>query len=153
MVDVAREVKKLMAGALAPHQRSLAKVEKSPQETDKENAMDSLVNMEDRLYDQAISVVRDAMAFGDLDPEVTEVPQSWIDDMGLAKAERKFRNTKAGQMKSSEAPSGVKLAEKIATGIMKTKAARGAAPVLNLSLVQLTVEAAPREYPTQSRES
>lgn len=153
MSDVVKEVKKLMAGALAPASGVLEAEVMPARTTEKEHAMDSLASMEDKLFDQAISVVSDALSFGDLDPTDEEVPQAWIDEMGQAAAERKFRNTRAGMMKGSEAPAGVKLAEKIATGIMKTRALRGAAPVLNLSLVQLTVEAAPREYPTQSRDS
>ena len=112
--------------------------------------MDSIQSMEDRIFNQAFGVVSDTLDFGCLDPGVLETPQEWIDEMGEEAADRKFRHVKAGQTKSSDAPSGVKLAEKIATGIMKTRALRGPAPVLNLSLVQLTVEESPREYPTQS---
>jgi len=172
MGNVVKEVKKLMAGAMAPSLDVFKTEVMDARTTEKEHAMDTLASLEDKLFDQALSVVGDAISFGDLPLDSEElpqdlceefgaeeaerifrgVPQAWIDKHGEAAAERKFRNTKAGQMKSSEAPAGMKVAEKILTGIMKTRALRGAAPVLNLSLVQLTVEPA-REYPTQSRDS
>lgn len=152
MAEVVEEVKAMLKGALKPPTGISRLTPMPPRTTEKEHAMDRLQGLEDKLFDQAIGVVTDVMGFSEIPFSAVSPPDEWLLVMDEEEAWRKFRNVKAGQMKSADAPSGVKVAQNIATGIMKTRALRGAAPVLNIQLVQLTV-GPEHVYPTQSSDS
>jgi hypothetical protein len=117
--------------------------------TDKEHAAVRIKDMEELLLEQSMTVVQGAMSFGELPFDAQEAPDSWVEELGQEAADKKFRYLKAGQMCSKDAPSGVKVAAGVATGILKARAARGMAPVLNLQFVVLSKQE-PRDYPVQN---
>lgn len=120
--------------------------------TESAHARRRIKGMEDVLLERAMSVVDDAMSFADIPYDQKEFPEEWLLLMTEEQAQRRFRQIKAGQMPSSHAPMGVKVALAVTTGILKARAAKGSAPKLNLQMVILTKPEV-REYPVQKHDA
>jgi hypothetical protein len=103
--------------------------------------------MEDRLLNESLSVVADALKFAHL-PEDAEGPlPEWVDEVGVEAAERRFRVAKAAQQPAAKAPMGIRLAANLAVGIIKARATEKTGDkTMNIAVIQMP---APQEYPKQ----
>lgn len=86
---------------------------------------DALQAMQDAMFDQVSSILDDHLAFAELEKDADAPPEEWIEDLGYARAWRKFRLAKYGQLPESQAPVGLKNSVKILNGLMRVKAAQG----------------------------
>jgi hypothetical protein len=93
----------------------------------KQTSLDTLKAVEDKLLADSTSVVVDCLGFADLafDPETYDpiVPAEW-NDLPESEKARKIRLAKAVWMPSSDVPHGVKMAQEVMIGILKTRAAK-----------------------------
>lgn len=121
---------------------------------DKNHAAKRIRAMEEKLFEQSMTVVTGAMSFADLPFEAQEAPDEWVEELGSQEAaDRKFRQIKAGQMSSKDAPAGVKVATGVLMGIMKARQQRNTAgSSINVQMVLLT-EQKVRAYPVQKSTS
>ncbi len=107
--------------------------------------------IENDLYRDSITLMRDGLKFADIEPDQTEPPPAWVEELGMDGALKKLRTAKYNLMAASAAPVGIKVAAQIFTGITKARATERAAPrSLNIAKVYMTVPA--REYPEQESE-
>lgn len=111
---------------------------------------DKLVTLRDELYRESMSVLRDALRFGDIDPEYAK--QKELDpafakmarELGDDGAQKAYRLAQYALMPSADAPTGLKMATMVAVGIMKANAQeKGGTHVLNVSKVILNSDALP----------
>lgn len=92
--------------------------------------------LEDRILKQSLETVDDSLKWAEIDPDITEPPQAWIDELGEARARQRLRVAKAAWCNAKEAPVGLGMARTTAVGIMKVRAAvKIGTPVLNVNLV------------------
>lgn len=108
---------------------------------------DKLISLRDELFRESMGVLRDAMRFSDVQPELKELDPA-IDkfnaELGQANGQRAYRLALYASMPSGDAPIGLKLAANVAVGIMKANAAeKGGTHVLNVSKVVLSADALP----------
>jgi hypothetical protein len=92
-----------------------------------EQAMDrrqeDLRGLEDELLEESLRVINGAMKFADIDPQLTEPDEAFLERFKNDPDPQKlFRLMKYGLMKTSEAPAGLTLAQKTAIGILKARA-------------------------------
>lgn len=107
----------------------------------------SLRAMEDKLLDESLSVVGDALKFAHLSEDAEGPPAEWVDEVGVEAAERRFRVAKAAQLPAAKAPMGIRLAANLAVGIIKARATEKTGDkTMNIAVVQMP---APTEYPKQ----
>lgn len=102
-----------------------------------EAALERLEQMGQRVYERSLRVCEEVMSFADVPYGTKDPPQEWIDQLGEEAAHRKLRLIQAGQMNQKDAPSGVKTATLVLTGMLKAKAIKDAAPQLNVAIVNL----------------
>ncbi len=106
-----------------------------------------LKGLEDAMFEKAMEVTQGAMSYADMPFDAEGPPKAWVKQLGKLEAWRRFRMVKAGQLPSSHAPAGLKVATAIAMAGMKTRAVHSG-PQLAINIVQLTQEKE-REYPVQ----
>lgn len=112
------------------------------------NASAGLRALEDTLFKRAIEVTAGAMQYAEMPWDWTEPSQEWIDELGSKEAAwRKFRLIKAGQLPTSQAPAGLKVATAITMAHMKTRAEQRG-PSLAVNVVVLTQQPE-KKYPEQ----
>lgn len=117
----------------------------------KDRAAKRIAGLEDRLLEQSMDVVANAMEFADVSYGQEKPPEAWVRQLGEEGAKRKLRYVLAGQMSSKDAPIGVRVAQAVAVGILKSRAQRTQQPTLNLHFVELTKQEV-RVYPVQRRD-
>lgn len=105
-----------------------------------------LRNIEDQLLRSSLSIVRDSLAFEEIDPEATEPPEHWVEELGMEGAIKRLRLAKAAWLNAKEAPVGAKMAKEVAMGIIKARSTETAGARLN---VAVQVVAAPAVYETK----
>lgn len=89
-----------------------------------EARQEALREIENGLLQESLTVLSGSMKFADIDPELTEPDEAFMEKYGHVEDPMKlFRLMKYGQMKGSEAPVGLILAQKTAIGILKARAA------------------------------
>lgn len=112
---------------------------------------DRLRAIEDGVFEQQASIVRDVGHFADIDPENPAIPEKWIEELGPEGAERRFRLAKAGWENGKNAPIGITMAAKTVTGIAKARANSQSAPAeVNIAVQFLMAPMA--NYPTKKVE-
>lgn len=101
---------------------TLAKVSAPPKESKlakREKA--ALVLIEEHVFRSAMEMIEGMNAFSDIEPDATEPPQEWIQDLGKKMAWKKFRIAKASWMGSKEAPIALRIVPPIAGAIMRAR--------------------------------
>lgn len=111
------------------------------------NASAGLQALEDTLFAQAMEVTTGAMQYADMPWDWQGPSEEWKDELGPKEAWRKFRLIKAGQMPTSHAPAGLKVATAITMAHMKTRAVQRG-PQLAVNVVVLTQQPE-KNYPEQ----
>lgn len=102
-------------------------------------AEDTIRAVEDEIHRESASVLRDALAFVEIDPAWEEPPQEWLEKYGQLEAEKRFRAAKYALMNAKEAPVGLKLAKDTFVGMAKARATeKGGPKTLNMTFVQMT---------------
>lgn len=102
---------------------------------------DIIRSIENELHMITAEVVHGVLSFADLDPEnlPTDPPQEWVEQMGLARARKRFTLAKAGWMNAKEAPIAIKVATQTFAGIVKARATERVAPrALNIQIVEMS---------------
>ncbi len=92
----------------------------------KQTSLDTLKAVEDKLLADSTSIVTDCLGFAEMgfESDGTEItPEEWNDLPDNEKA-RKIRLARAVWMPSSDVPHGVKMAQEVMIGILKTRAAK-----------------------------
>lgn len=88
---------------------------------------DMIRAVEDELFFDSATIVNDSMKFAELSFDesgnVESYPQSWDTELTKAELQKRLRIAKANWMTSGEVPNGIKMAQTIAVGIMKARAA------------------------------
>lgn len=90
------------------------------------SAEDRLAEQEDRVYARNLQIVDDMTHWADLDPELENPPEEWVDELGLAGARRRFRVARASCMSLKDAPIGISAAKGIVSSLAKARAVRDA---------------------------
>lgn len=104
-----------------------------------QKAFDEIKSVEDGLLEKAEAIVGGVMSFADIDPDAEGPPKSWVDELGIEAAVKKFRLAQAGRLSSSAAPVGIKVATAVQATIMKARAMEKSGPkLLNVQLVQMS---------------
>lgn len=99
---------------------------------------EALRAIENRVLDKAMNIVEATLDFREVDPAVEEPPPEWFEKYG-DQAIQRYRLARAGWMKPSEAPVGMKVAYNVLVGVVKARATEKAPPKLNIQLVQMQV--------------
>ncbi len=95
--------------------------------------------VEDEIYVEAASTVRDTLRFKEIDPAQEEPPLEWIAELGEHEAKKRHRLARSGWMPSKDAPVGLKLAQDTLVGFAKVRAAEKQGPrTLNMVYVKLS---------------
>jgi hypothetical protein len=92
----------------------------------KQTSLDTLKAVEDKLLADSLDILQDCLGFADMGFETdgTEIiPEEW-NDLPEAEKQKKIRLAKAVWMPSSDVPHGVKMAQEVMIGILKTRAAK-----------------------------
>lgn len=117
---------------------------------------EAIDDAERQLYEESATLLRDLMFFGDIDPESPpgSVPQQWVKEVGVKRAERRFRLCQEAWKPSSRVASGVLIAKHIYTTMHKARTDAKRPKALNVQLIQMGEP--PRMYPeidvTEGRE-
>lgn len=112
---------------------------------------DQLRAMEDELYEEAASILRDAMRFADVEMAVPEgetlqVPKEWGREMSPERAKKALRIAASAWMSAKDAPVALKLAAQTVTGVIKARATEKQGPrQLNVTFVKMV--GAPQQFP------
>ena len=106
-------------------------VQKSALVSKAEEARLSIREAESTVYQESLEVLHGTMLFSQLKatftdefgmvPDEQEVPEGWVREYGVEKAERLFRLAQAGGLNKSLAPAGVDISLKFATSVLKAK--------------------------------
>jgi hypothetical protein len=103
-----------------------------------------LQGLEDELFHESLSIVHDALKFADIDPGDEEPPEQWVEELGYEAATKRFRLARMACLSAKEAPVGIKMAQAMATGIIRARAAdKGSSHTLNIAVVHLTEQQMP----------
>lgn len=108
---------------------------------------EEIKGVEDELYADSLGVIRDTLAFREIDPSLEEPPEEWVKQLGTTRAWEKFRVAQAAWMSGKEHPIGIKVAMNVGTNIIRARSAERAAPKMAVNMVTLTVPAG--HYPVQ----
>jgi hypothetical protein len=106
-----------------------------------------LKDIEDQLLVSSLSIVRDALAFEEIDPNTTEPPEHWVQELGPEGAEKRFRMAQAAWLNAKEAPVGLKLAKELGLGIIKARSTESAGARLNVAVQAVVM---PAQYAVKS---
>lgn len=111
-------------------------------------ARERLRSVENDIFRKALEVVDGAISFVELDPEnPLAIPQEWIDELGDDKAARKHNAATAALRSAKEAPMGLKIAENMASNIIRARASEKQAQV-NIGIEKVLIMEAPmKEFP------
>ena len=111
-------------------------------------ARERLRSIENDIFRKALEVVDGAISFNELDPEnPLEIPQEWIDELGDERAFRKHNAATAALRSAKEAPMGLKIAENMASNIIRARASEKQTQV-NIGIEKVLIMEAPmQEFP------
>lgn len=109
-------------------------------ETDKERRQDELKAVEDEILQESLAVLRGSLRFADIDFAAQAPDGEFYEKFRDEKdPDKLFRVIKAAQMKTSDAPIGLSIAQKTAIGIIKARAAdKGKIQPLNVAVQIVT---------------
>jgi len=97
-----------------------------------------LDEIQDAVKQESFEVVSAVVGFAEIDPDSPAPPESWVQQLGFARALKRFRLAKAGWLGAKEAPIGIKVAASIAGNVLKAQAGDGDRRPLNMTFVKVT---------------
>lgn len=98
-----------------------------------------LRDIEEEIHEEAATVIQDALAFAEINPEDKEPPHEWVKALGQEKAWRRFKTAQYALLTPKEAPIGVRIAKDIVLGLARVRAHEKLGPkTLNMVVVQMT---------------
>lgn len=114
----------------------------------KEERLERMAQMEDRIYQRANGVLEAALSFHEVAPDAQLPPADWVSEYGAEGARQRLEVAKAGWLPQSEAPNAFKLAAQVTAGISRGRAFRGQRVVQNQLNVKISLPApTSREHP------
>lgn len=139
---------------LPPEPAPLATVEHTAEVVDeREEAQKGLRRLEDGIFERSMVVIDGVLHFAEIDdpyenidpnlpPDVEQklaIPQTWIDELGLEGATRRYRMAKAAYRATKDAPVGIRVASQVMTGIVKARATeRSQRVALNVGVINMS---------------
>jgi hypothetical protein len=121
-----------------------------PIEATEDEPVDRLKAAEDDVYQRNLRIVNDAARFAEIpyDAEATEdeVPQEWVDELGLQGALVRMRTAIGAQRGAKTAPFGLGMAVKVVTGLAKARAVERTSESARLNIQVVVMPQAP-QYP------
>lgn len=118
--------------------------------TRRQEQMENLGGIKNRLYSDSAKVVSNFLRAGDIDPEVDadRDPAYWnmMTEMGDEEEVKKaYRVARTGWLPGNETPGFVKMAGQVLIGIMKANAAeKGGTKVLNVGKILVSADSIPQ---------
>ena len=88
----------------------------------KEQRLARIEQLEDEVYEQCVSIVREFLAFREVRHDQTEPPPAWVTEFGEEEALRRLNLAKAGWLPASISPAGIKTAMAGMNGISRGRA-------------------------------
>ncbi len=114
---------------------------------DAELAAERIQGLENKLFEKSMLIVDGVLSFTDLDPEnPMEIPLEWIKELGQTAAEKRHFAATQGLKNGKEAPMALKVAENMASTIIRARATEKAAP-RSLSIETVVLQVKPQSYP------
>lgn len=91
----------------------------------KEERIERLTELEDRIFERCSQVVEAVASFSEISETQPEPPPDWVETYGEEGAAQRLAVAKTGWLPANMMPCGVKLAAQVMTGISKGRAFRG----------------------------
>jgi hypothetical protein len=132
-----------------PPETALAEV--MPAKMTREQKADMVLDgIQDRIYEESLSVIDDGLKFADVDISDLEdgqpPPEKWVKELGLEKAKRRARVARYCLMPKKDAPIAISLAASTAAAIANARAKTNQGPkTLNVQVVQISQPLPPLE--------
>lgn len=104
----------------------------------KQSSLARLDEIQDAVKQESFEVVSAVVSFAEIDPYATAPPESWVKQLGFARALKRFRLAQAGWLGAKEAPIGIKVAASIAGNVLKAQVGDGDRRPLNMTFVKVT---------------
>lgn len=100
---------------------------------------DRIETAEQELYEESLSLLRDASYFGHVDPSAPPElpPDEWIEELGQVEAVRRLRLCRAAWQPAKEAPTGLSIAKTIVGAFAKARADSKRPRNLNVTLLSV----------------
>lgn len=125
---------------LAPSKKQLAKAEQRQH----------LEALEQEVLEESLQVLNGVLKFNEVEHDDKDPPDEWVEQLGATKATKLLKLAKAGKLPAHMAPVGIKIAQQVATGILKARGDGNAPRQLNVQFVQF--QAPVVNYPVQEVE-
>jgi hypothetical protein len=90
----------------------------------KEQRLARIEQLEDEVFEQAVGIVQQVLAFGEVSHDQVDPPQEWIDQFGEDEAAKRLKLAKSGWLPASASPAAFKYALQAMGGIAKGRAWR-----------------------------
>lgn len=90
----------------------------------KEQRLARIEQLEDDVFEQAVSIVQQVLSFGEVAHDQTDPPEAWIEQYGEEEARKRLQLAKAGWLPVSSSPAAFKFALQAMGGIAKGRAWR-----------------------------
>ena len=90
-------------------------------EEGKASRLARMLDIEDEVFQTAAGVVQASLDFFQVRPDQPDPPPEWVERYGAEAARQRLEVAKAGWMPQSLAPSAVKLASQVVTGIARAR--------------------------------
>jgi hypothetical protein len=99
-----------------------------------------LAELEDEVFRESEQIMRDCLAFAQLDPEkADECPQEWILELGEKEALRRWNTARMALMSPKEAPVGLQIATRLYVGITAARSTeKSLSKAIGVAFVEIT---------------
>lgn len=111
---------------MAPSKKQLVKAEQRQH----------LEALEQEVLEESLQVLNGALKFNEVEHDDEDPPDEWVERYGATKATKMLKLAKAGKLPANMAPVGIKVAQQVATGILKARGDGNAPRQLNVQFVQ-----------------
>lgn len=135
-----KSIKEAMAELVPPRPPPVAQIVPAQDDVErlKEQRLARMKSIEDDIFGRCATIMQDALAFRDIDPQMTEPPAEWLQEMSPEEARKRFRVAQMATLSRKEAPVAIELASKMLAGIVKARSMDKQGPrVLNMTFVNM----------------
>lgn len=110
-------------------------------DSNRENRIERIAEIEDKVFDISTQVVMAHLAFTEVDPQQEDPPEEWVAQFGEKAARRRMIVAKAGYLPASQMPSAVKLAQMVRQSISRAYSQQNKGVALNQVNVKIALPA------------
>ncbi len=90
----------------------------------KEQRLARIEQLEDDVFEQAVSIVQQVLSFGEVAHDQTDPPEAWVAQFGEEEARKRLKLAQSGWLPASSSPAAFKYALQAMGGIAKGRAWR-----------------------------